>query len=517
MFMNILNQDMKKKLINTLSQYAHKVNQLQQEINSLKDIINQLIINPTNSNPELKEILTLFSDDLNKELVLPELENKVNVLSDVLQNAKQKEKSQQQIIINLLKIGSDSIKQLAHKSQDKEAIEQFQSFLNSENDNKDLLIQFNAVISQCVASVVEALDELSQMKTTGDDAVNPISVKVNNGLYQLINHLSIPQDLEGKKEQIKLGLEKKLNGEELSTIIDEITNLVIDSFNVEQTRFKKFLQQLTDQLHDFDMYLKSSTEVHHQAAVTRDELESGIRENINQIKTHLDNSQSIEELSEKVSQHFEVISTRLKEYHESEKKREFEYEHLVQGLKEKLIESEKIAEEVKNLLSFQKYKMNHDSLTGLPNRESYEEHIHEAFLRWRRSSKELSVAIGDIDHFKQINDNFGHHAGDKVLKKIGLIFRSSIRGVDFIARIGGEEFIFIFEQTPHQSAVLILEKLRKLVQDCEFYYRDNKVDVTVSFGLTTIKEKDDIESLFIRADKALYKAKSGGRNRIDVL
>lgn len=108
-------------------------------------------------------------------------------------------------------------------------------------------------------------------------------------------------------------------------------------------------------------------------------------------------------------------------------------------------------------------------------------------------------------------------AGDKVLKKVAMIFKSSIRTVDFIARIGGEEFVFIFEQTSSKEAFGILEKLRKLVEDCLFYYRDKKVDVTVSFGLTTVTEEDDIESLFMRADNAMYKAKNAGKNRVEIL
>ena len=180
-------------------------------------------------------------------------------------------------------------------------------------------------------------------------------------------------------------------------------------------------------------------------------------------------------------------------------------------------ESEQNAEEIKNLLSYQKYKINHDSLTSLPNRESYDEYIIDALQRWKDNGKILSLAVGDIDHFKFINDTFGHLAGDKVLKKVASIFKASMRDLDYIARYGGEEFVFIFEDTTSKEALSIIEKLRKSVEDCQFVYRDNKVDVSVSFGLTTIVQGDNIESLFIRADSALYKAKDAGRNRSAVL
>ncbi|CZK30615.1 GGDEF domain-containing protein [Legionella pneumophila] len=312
-------------------------------------------------------------------------------------------------------------------------------------------------------------------------------------------------------------MEHALTDEELSTIIDNLTELVVESFNVEQNRFKGFLQQLTDQLNDFEIYLRVSGDARKKASEDSRLLECGIQDNLDQIKNHLDTSKTIEELSSKVSQNIKMIGDRLKEYRHNEKIREEEYAKQVSELQARLQESEQNAEEIKNLLAFQKYRINHDSLTGLPNRESYDEHILDSFQRWKRSSSALSLAVCDIDHFKRINDNFGHLAGDKVLKKVAMIFKSSIRTVDFIARIGGEEFVFIFEQTSSKEAFGILEKLRKLVEDCLFYYRDKKVDVTVSFGLTTVTEEDDIESLFMRADNAMYKAKNAGKNRVEIL
>ena len=104
-----------------------------------------------------------------------------------------------------------------------------------------------------------------------------------------------------------------------------------------------------------------------------------------------------------------------------------------------------------------------------------------------------------------------------MLKKVAAIFKSSMRESDYIARYGGEEFVFIFEDTNGKSALSIVEELRKSLKDCQFVYRDNRVDVTMSFGLTTIVKGDNIESLFIRADTALYLAKDAGRNRSAVL
>ncbi|QRN03366.1 diguanylate cyclase [Legionella sp. MW5194] len=344
-----------------------------------------------------------------------------------------------------------------------------------------------------------------------------ISETVNQSLKQLLSHLAIPEELHDKVEHVKTLLRSEITRELLPSVIDNFTKLVIDAFSIEQSQLKNYLQDLTSQLHDFDSYLKFANENSQQAKHHTQQLESGIATNINQIQSHVDKAKTIEELSGKISENLATIEQRIKEFKDSEQQRVKAYEAEVQKLQQKLSESERAAEEIKHKLTSQQVIINQDSLTGLPNRASYDEHIHEAYNRWQRGYGELSLAIADIDHFKKINDNYGHLAGDKVLKKVAALFKNSIRSVDFIARYGGEEFIFIFERTSEKEAKRILESLRFAVETCEFCYRDTRVDVTVSFGLTTFKADEDIETLFMRADAAMYQAKRAGRNRVEVL
>ena len=117
----------------------------------------------------------------------------------------------------------------------------------------------------------------------------------------------------------------------------------------------------------------------------------------------------------------------------------------------------------------------------------------------------------DIDHFKKINDNYGHDIGDEILIELTDLVRKSIRNIDILARWGGEEFMIITPNTDINSTKLLAERLRKEISEKDFY----KVDkLTCSFGVTSFKEKDDIDSIIKRVDKALYKAKNGGRNMV---
>lgn len=507
----MIDLDLKKKIANTLSQYELKCDKLQLQINTLKNAINQLLVNSA-TNYQQDEHFAQLQAQLDAEFDAGAIEKKVSRLISVIEKFEKKKGDKTRTITQLIKKSADSLNRLAFKTEDKRAVNKLQKMLDNELDNEALATQLDEALRLCTLSTLMELEELRNSIPVFNHPAE-ISSKVNLSLQQLLEHLSIPQDLDSKRGDIKNKLEEKLNGDNLSHVIDGLTELVIDAFNVEQNRFKGFLQKLTNQLQDFNIFLLDSavhsTEASHQSQL----LEHEIQDNIDQIKNHMDNSKTIEELSLKVNQNLMAIGSRIREFRIKEQKRDQAYQKEVDALKLKLNESEQNAEEIKNIINSQKHKINHDSLTGLPNREAYNENIAESIQRWQHNDSPLSLAVADIDHFKHINDTFGHLAGDKVLKKVAALFKSSVREGDFIARFGGEEFVFIFEHTNSETALEITEQLRKSIEECHFVYRDNKVDVTISFGLTTIKAGDTIESLFMRADKALYKAKDSGRNR----
>jgi diguanylate cyclase len=153
-----------------------------------------------------------------------------------------------------------------------------------------------------------------------------------------------------------------------------------------------------------------------------------------------------------------------------------------------------------------------DPLTGIWNRQALNEVLDKEYTRWVRYKKPLSIILWDIDLFKNINDQYGHAAGDKVLKTIAQIFTSQIRDADFIARFGGEEFMGVFPETQLNDALFLANKVREKIAGSKFHYEDTAVSISVSAGLASFTEGDDIDEVFKRADKALYSAKESGRN-----
>jgi diguanylate cyclase len=141
--------------------------------------------------------------------------------------------------------------------------------------------------------------------------------------------------------------------------------------------------------------------------------------------------------------------------------------------------------------------------------------MEQEFARWKRYHQPLVLLIFDIDHFKRVNDTYGHKAGDKALKLIARTLQNNLRESDFLARFGGEEFVVLMPQTELNAAIGAANKLREAVEANQFHYQQKRVLITISCGATQFKDDDTIDSAFQRADQALYKAKQNGRNRCE--
>ncbi len=153
-----------------------------------------------------------------------------------------------------------------------------------------------------------------------------------------------------------------------------------------------------------------------------------------------------------------------------------------------------------------------DVLTEIPNRLAYEKKAAEEIARCKRFSVPLSMAVWDVDLFKQVNDTHGHKVGDKVLKAVAQLLNARMRETDFIARYGGEEFVMFLPGADEGKALELADGLREKIAACNFKHHGGIVRITVSCGVSSFVEGDSHESMFERADRALYAAKNSGRN-----
>ncbi|HPU51582.1 MAG TPA: GGDEF domain-containing protein, partial [Burkholderiaceae bacterium] len=170
---------------------------------------------------------------------------------------------------------------------------------------------------------------------------------------------------------------------------------------------------------------------------------------------------------------------------------------------------------VGRLLADLRHKARHDVLTGLLNRRAAEDAIEAEMQRMRRSGGTLSLLMLDIDHFKGINDRFGHPAGDQALRHVADILQANVRAVDHLARIGGEEFLVLMPEASLDDAAPAAERLRAALAAHPLLWQSAPVALSVSVGVAESAGPDEEASrLMVRVDAALYRAKAAGRNRV---
>ncbi len=343
-----------------------------------------------------------------------------------------------------------------------------------------------------------------------------VLAKINEKLLQLLDDLSVPSELEEQVKSIKLTLVDEPELHQVPQVIEDITNLIHNIRSVihqERKGLEDFLGQLMNRLSTIDGALEESNSTNQAINECHHKLEEEIQEQTSHIESQARSATDLNQLKSMVQQRVDAIRNHMEEFQLQEQKLVEAAEEKMEVLVQRLNEVEQETEALRKKASEQNLQAFNDTLTGIPNRHAYEERLQQEYARWKRYKQPLSIMVVDIDKFKQINDNFGHRAGDKALKIIAGQLQKMTRETDLIARYGGDEFVLLLPETNANGAMAIAEKLRNAVEQCAFHFRKKKVTITVSCGISEYQKGDTPEDAFERADQALYQSKHKGRNQ----
>ncbi len=227
----------------------------------------------------------------------------------------------------------------------------------------------------------------------------------------------------------------------------------------------------------------------------------------------VEDSRDLTALKVKVQSRLDTVAQQLVAFRDNEGRRLAESERRTVELKREVTKLKGRTTELIRVCADQENRLMLDSLTGVHSRYAYEQRLEEEYQRWQRHAQPLTFSIWDVDLFKRINDTCGHDAGDRLLRGIADILGRYKRVEDFLARIGGEEFVLLLPMTALEAAKTVTEKLRAAVERTEFRHHGQHVSVTISCGLTEFRAHDTPTVVYERADGALYQAKLQGRNR----
>ncbi len=363
------------------------------------------------------------------------------------------------------------------------------------------------------APVIVEGDEYA-LPVADEPGYSQVAEHIAVSLLSLLGELELPPTHTEQGDQLRERLQARLNWYELVPVLDDLAVLVLAASNSGQKEFAHYLKQLNERLAAFIGSISETHTGYQESLDSAKAFGDELRQQVSGLQTSVQEATDLETLKRTVDSRLEGLLSTVSAFQEQRDSREQEMVDRLQTLVARVNEMEQEAQSFRDSIEEQRQKALVDPLTGLPNRAAWNERAALEVARWQRYGGELQLAVLDVDLFKRINDNYGHLAGDRVLKIIAQELAKRLRKTDFIARFGGEEFVVLLPATPLEGAEQLLETLRTAIEACPFHFKGERLVITLSGGLTGFASGDSLEQAFERADQALYQAKGSGRNRI---
>lgn len=371
--------------------------------------------------------------------------------------------------------------------------------------------------SQAPQALQEAVDNdaATGRNLSGEEQhYSQASAHIETILINLLSELQVLDTQRQKAEQLREHIAGGLNWYELAAALDELRLLVLGAQQTRQQDFEHYLKQLNSRLAQFQGNLEEAHDAYTGSMEIGRALEGTIRDQVQGLHGEVSAATDLEVLKINVQNQLDALLVNVEQARTLHMDREQQVAGRLKSMVERIQAMEVEATTFRNHLAEQRRRALLDSLTGLPNRAGLQKRMEEEYERWQRYGGKLLLVVLDVDHFKRVNDQFGHLAGDKVLRLIAQQLSRRLRKSDFIGRFGGEEFVILMPGTSPEQAARVLDELRAGIEASPFHFKKERVTITISIGYTEFRPGDTLEQIFERADQAMYRAKDGGRNRL---
>ncbi|NNA89973.1 diguanylate cyclase [Pseudomonas gessardii] len=357
-------------------------------------------------------------------------------------------------------------------------------------------------------------EALYALPDSPEPSYSSVAKHIEGTLLGLLSDLDLPEHHRPQAEAMRERLAHGLNWYELLPILDDLAVLMLAITDSGQHEFEAYLKRLNERLEAFQSNLQAASDGHADSRSAAREMDTQIREQMDGLQSSVQEASDLDDLKQVLESHLEGLLGAMDEHQKQRDQREHEVAARLQGLAERVVSMEQEAQGYRDHLEVQRQKALIDPLTGLPNRAAWSERLEYEVNTWHQQGNSLSLAMLDLDHFKRINDSYGHLAGDKVLKIIANVLSKHLRPTDFIARFGGEEFVLLMPDSALGDALELGEHLRTAIEACPFHFKGERVTITMSIGMAQFQPGERSDLALKRADEALYRAKAAGRNQV---
>jgi diguanylate cyclase len=335
-------------------------------------------------------------------------------------------------------------------------------------------------------------------------------------LQEVLRHIVLVPALAARADELRAALTQAQGSEAVASAaqgLADLVNLQREALRNDIAQLQDLLADVSGRLGDMTRYLVAETESVAVGDEQGRDLDATVREEIRLLAEQTRDATDLDALQAQVKARLSMIDDHFRAFRVREDERLASYRDRAERMRDRVEELETQATSLQDSLRREHELALTDPLTGLPNRLAYERRMAEVEQDVRENGGIACVAAFDIDHFKVINDSFGHAAGDAVLRIVGQTLTRELPDPTFVARYGGEEFVVVFAGTAAEEAVVAAQALCETVATLAFHASQKPVVVTMSGGITRFLPHDTAATVFDRADRALYAAKRAGRNR----
>jgi len=371
-------------------------------------------------------------------------------------------------------------------------------------------------------TATESADPVSPASSPHTEPEPAFSVIANHAeplILRILENIYISEQSVRLASRIRSRVARGLNWYEFVAVLEDIATVITTTLEQERSEFQRFLNELNASLGQVQEYVQFSREQEGVARESEKALDAAVRSQISGIAESVQVAENIGDLKSAVQGQLSTILSSMDQFKEMKRQQQHQSSEHSRQLEERIHAMEAESRELRLHLAQQEQLASRDALTELPNRAAYDRGVRQEVDVWRDavdqgSNTGLCLVVADVDHFKQINDNYGHLAGDKVLRILAKEISARVRQTDFVARYGGEEFVVLLNNIALVDAEKLMNNVRQKIEKCPFHFKEKQVQITMSFGIAEFARNDMPETAFERADKALYRAKQGGRNRV---
>lgn len=339
-------------------------------------------------------------------------------------------------------------------------------------------------------------------------------------LRQVLLRVVLAPTLSGRADELRVALAEAHDTDAIAAAakgLADLMNLQREALLHDIAQLQHLLADVSGRLGDMTRYLEAETENVAVGDEQGRDLDATVREEIRLLAEQTQSATDLDALQAQVNARLSMIDEHFRAFRVREDERLATYRDRAERMKDRVEELETQATSLQDSLRREHELALTDPLTGLPNRLAYERRMAEIEDDVRERGGMACVGAFDIDHFKVINDSFGHAAGDAVLRIVGQTLTRELPPPAFVARYGGEEFVVVFAGIPAEDALAAAQALCETVAALAFHASQKPVTVTMSGGITRFLGNDSPATAFDRADRALYAAKRAGRNRCSLL